>query len=139
MTRDKSTLPTIKMIEEEQEQDFHTKVDAVTKMATATAMALSTGYCMERRFLTDFHDKNSMFSLYKRIDGKNSLDDIYWLKIDLVGKPETDNLDACFSALKNILRSCSIPKTKLLFLITGKNRKFNIYLGSAKLSYPSNI
>lgn len=115
----------------ELEAQFKGKVDEVTKMATATAMALSTGYCIERRFLADFHDKNSMFSLYKRIDGKNSLDDIYWLKIDLVGKPETDNLDACFSALKNILRSCSIPKTKLLFLITGKNRKFNIYIGIA--------
>ena len=115
----------------ELEAQFKGKVDEVTKMATATAMALSTGYCMERRFLTDFHDKNSMFSLYKRIDGKNCLDDIYWLKVDLVGKPETENLDACFSALKNILRSCSIPKTKLLFLITGKNRKFNIYIGIA--------
>lgn len=117
--------------ESELEVQFKGKVDEVTKMATATAMALSTGYCMERRFLTDFHDKNSIFSLYKRIDGKNSLDNIYWLKIDLVGKSETDNLDACFSALKNILRSCSIPKTKLLFLITGKNRKFNIYIGIA--------
>lgn len=115
----------------ELDAQFKEKVDEVTKMATATAMALSTGYCMERRFLKDFHDKSSMFSLYKRIDGKNSMDDIYWLKIDLVGKPETDNLDACFSALKNILRSCSIPKTKLLFLITGKNRKFNIFLGIA--------
>ena len=39
----------------ELEAQFKGKVDEVTKMATATAMALSTGYCMERRFLTDFH------------------------------------------------------------------------------------
>lgn len=131
MTDNYSAMPAVVLRGDAPQEDFHQKVDVVTKMATATAMALSTGYCMERRFLSDFHDKNSMFDLYKRIDGK--LDgDIYWLKIDLVGRPETENLETCFSALKNILRSCSIPTTRMMFLITGKNKKFNIYLG---LSY----
>lgn len=132
MLSNNPTLPSGSKNEPNPDKEFNEKVDVVTKMATATAMALSTGYCMERRFLADFHDRNSMFNIYKRIDGKFDMSDIYWLKIDLIGKPEGGNLDACFSALKNILHSCFIPKAKLLFLITGNNRQFDLYLG---LSY----
>lgn len=104
-------------------------VDVVTKMATATAMALGTSFCMERKMLAQYGDSHSVFSIKKRINGETKSKFFKWIKIEQIGRADSDNLAGCFAALKNILRACSIPKAKLLFLITGQDRQFSLYMG----------
>ncbi len=118
-----------KMDDNQDKQLVFSREDVVAQLSTATAMAMSTSYCMERRSLGCLHEKNSNLQLYKRIGGSVDLFNVNWTQIEQVGRPIEGDLKSCFTALQNILHACSIPKTQLLFLITGKDRNFKIYLG----------
>jgi len=104
-------------------------IDVIAQLSTSTAMAMSTSYCLERKTLAGLSDSSSIYSLYARTNGDSQLLKTNWIQIDQVGRPKEDNLKECFSALQNILHSCSFPNKQLLFLIIGENRQFSIYLG----------
>lgn len=104
-------------------------IDAVAKVATASSMAMTTSFCMERKFLNNLCSGNSCFSLYKRTEGNCELDNVRWIQIKQIGKPVGNDVSAYFSALQNILRTCDFPGTRLLFLVLCKKRSFKIFLG----------
>lgn len=108
---------------------IRSREDIVAQLSTATAMAMSTSYCMERRNLALSQRKASNLHIRKRIDGNAVLYNVNWFQIQEVGRPVGEDLRSCFSALQKILHSCAMSDTQLLFLITGKNRNFKMYLG----------
>ena len=103
--------------------------NSLAQVASATMMAQSLSMCLERKHLVDI-DKSPYFKLVKRADARRSLLNTKWIKISQVGRPVNDNLKGCFEAMQNILQSCSIPKTKLLFLIIGTGTTYNLFLGA---------
>lgn len=103
--------------------------DSLAQVATATMMAQSLSMCLERKHLVGI-DKSQYFELAKRSDASKSLLNTRWIKVGQVGRPVNDNLNGCFEAMQNILQSCAIPKTKLLFLIAGNGKAFNLYMGA---------
>lgn len=113
----------------EQKNLFLSRENTVAQLSTATAMAMSTSYCMERRGLGCLHQNNSFMRLQKRINGDSDLYNVNWMQIEQIGRPNGGDLKTCFVALQNILHACDIPQAKLLFLIVGKDRNFKIYLG----------
>ena len=104
-------------------------LDVMAKTATATAMALSTSYCLERKGLCDVTYENSFLEILKRTDGKSDFVNLNWVKVEQVGKPLGTNFQSCYSALQNILHSCALPRQQLVFLIIGEKGIFNIYIG----------
>lgn len=107
------------------------ELDVVTKISTATAMALSTSFSLERRNLAVL-DKDSMLQLGMRIPGDTDMKDVRWIEVQQIGRPEDDSIEASFSALQKILHAFQLPKTRLLFLITGEERNFKLFLGLSK-------
>lgn len=103
--------------------------DSLAQVATATMMAQSLSMCLERKHLVEI-DKSQYFELAKRSDATKSLVNTRWIKIGQVGRPVNDNLNGCFEAMQNILQSCAIPQTRLLFLITGNGKAFNLFMGA---------
>lgn len=103
--------------------------DSLAQVATATMMAQSLSMCLERKHLVDIN-KSQYFALVKRADATKSLLNTRWIKVCQVGRPVNENLNGCFEAMQNILQSCAIPQTKLLFLITGNGKTFNLYMGA---------
>ncbi len=103
--------------------------DSLAQVATATMMAQSLSMCLERKHLVGI-DKSQYFELAKRSDATKSLINTRWIKIWQVGRPVNDNLNSCFEAMQNILQSCAIPQTRLLFLVTGNGKSFNLFMGA---------
>ena len=103
--------------------------DSLAQVATATMMAQSLSMCLERKHLIEI-DKSQYFELVKKADASKSLLNTTWIKVVQVGRPVNDNLNGCFEAMQNILQSCAIPQTKLLFLIIGNGKAFNLYMGA---------
>lgn len=102
--------------------------DSLAQVATATMMAQSLSMCLERKHLVDI-DNSNYFELVKRADSSKSLLNTSWIKINQVGKPINENLHVCFETMQNILQSCALPRTRLLFLITGNGKCFSLYMG----------
>ena len=105
------------------------ELDIIAKMATSTAMALSTNFSLERKMLNILEEDDSLLQLDMRVSGNLDLRSFDWIEIRQVGKSADDSFDACFTALQNILRAFQLPHTRLTFLITGENRYFRLYLG----------
>lgn len=103
--------------------------DSLAQVATATMMAQSLSMCLERKHLIGI-EKSEFFELAKRSDANRFLAKTKWIKINQIGRPVNDNLNGCFEAMQNILQSCAIPQTKLLFLITGNGKVFNLFMGT---------
>ena len=103
--------------------------DSLAQVATATMMAQSLSMCLERKHLVDIN-KSQYFELVKRADATKSLLNTRWIKVCQIGRPVNENINGCFEAMQNILQSCAIPQTKLLFLITGNGKAFNLYIGA---------
>ncbi len=108
-----------------QQEQFH---DNLAQVATATMMAQSLGVTLQRKHLIGI-SKGGVFSLSKRAEANQSLTKTKWIKIEQIGYPINNNLSSCFEAMQNILQSCFIPKTKLLFLIVGNGTQFSLYIG----------
>lgn len=104
-------------------------LDVIAQTSAATAMALSTSYCLERKGLCDLSEKSSFLEIIKRTNGKSDLASMNWVKIEQVGKPDNSDFKSCYSALQNILHSCALPRHQLVFLIVGEDGIFNIYMG----------
>lgn len=109
-----------------QKEEFE---NSLAQVATATMMAQSLSFCLERKYLIT--NNNNYFHLVKRNGSKPSKSflNIRWIKITQVGRPINDNLGACFDAMQNILQACSLPRTRLLFLIIGNGKEFSLMMG----------
>ena len=100
------------------------------KMQTATAMAQTLSFSMERKYLETFHE---LFRLAEVVATAKS--DVQWLVITQVGRPLKDNAEFCFTAMQKILYSCFLPKaTQLLFLITNDGNINKMYLGVRRMN-----
>lgn len=97
----------------------------LAQVATATMMAQSLSFCLERKYLS----MSEPFSLLQKAEASLSLQGTKWIRITQIGRPVNENLSACFDAIQNILKSCTIPKTTLLFLVTGNGKSFSIFMG----------
>ena len=106
-----------------------TKDDIVAQLSTTTAMAMSTSFCMERKFLSALGSSKSAYSLSKSLDGNRRISETEWIQIKQIGKPESEDFKSCFASLQNILHACALPKSRLLFLITGEDKQFKIFMG----------
>ena len=102
--------------------------DSLAQVATATMMAQSLSMCLSRKHLVNI-ENSPYFKLARRAAPSKSLLNTSWIKINQIGKPVNDNLHICFETMQNILQSCAIPHTRLLFLIAGNGACFNLYLG----------
>lgn len=102
--------------------------DSLAQVATATMMAQSLSMCLSRKHLVNI-DNSQYFKLARRSAPSKSLLNTSWIKINQIGKPVNDNQHICFETMQNILQSCAIPHTRLLFLIAGNGTCFNLYLG----------
>ena len=104
-------------------------IESLAKVASATMMAQSLSYCLERKNFVDI-EKNNFYALHKAPTEDNTMHGVQWIKIEQVGRPlNDDSIASCFEALQNILHSCALPNTKLLFLIIGDGNTYNMYLG----------
>lgn len=119
---EKYELQSLQPINEQKE------INVAAKVATATAMASATTFCIERAFLHDLIN-NAYFKAVIAEEGSTNIDDINWLSVQQIGRPIGDDMKSCFSALQNILHACFLPHTHLLFLVVGHEGRFKIYLG----------
>lgn len=103
--------------------------DSLAQVATATMMAQSLSMCLERKHLVGI-DKSEYFKLVKRAEPSRSLLKTRWIKISQIGRPVSNDFHGCFETMQNILQSCAVPHTRLLFLIEGSGKSFSLYLGS---------
>jgi len=105
------------------------RIESLAKVASATMMAQSLSYCLERKNFVDI-EKSNFYALHKAPTEDNTMHGVQWIKIEQVGRPlNDDSIASCFEALQNILHSCALPNTKLLFLIIGDGNTYNMYLG----------
>ena len=104
-------------------------IDVIAQTSTATAMALCSSYCLERKMLRDLNNPKQNLELFKRVDGKFDLTKINWLKIEQIGRPLGSDCKSCFSTLQNILHSCALPRHQTVFLVIGDNGIYNLFLG----------
>lgn len=103
--------------------------DSLAQVATSTMMAQSLSMCLERKHLVGI-DKSEYFKLAKKAEPSRSLLKTSWIKISQIGRPVSNDLHGCFETMQNILQSCAVPRTRLLFLISGSGKSFSLYLGS---------
>lgn len=103
--------------------------DSLAQVATTTMMAQSLSMCLERKHLVGI-DKSEYFKLVKKAEPSRSLLNTRWIKISQIGRPINNDLHSCFETMQNILQSCAVPHTRLLFLIAGNGKSFSLYLGS---------
>lgn len=103
--------------------------DSLAQVATATMMAQSLSMCLERKHLVGI-DKSEYFKLVKKAEPSRSLLKTRWIKISQIGRPVSNDFHGCFETMQNILQSCAVPHTRLLFLIAGSGKSFSLYLGS---------
>ena len=103
--------------------------DSLAQVAAATMMAQSLSMCLERKHLVGI-EKSEYFKLVKKAEPSRSLLNTRWIKISQIGRPVNNDLHYCFETMQNILQSCAVPHTRLLFLIAGSGKSFSLYLGS---------
>lgn len=103
--------------------------DSLAQVAAATMMAQSLSMCLERKHLVGI-EKSEYFKLVKKAEPSKSLLNTRWIKISQIGRPVNNDLHCCFETMQNILQSCAVPHTRLLFLIAGSGKSFSLYLGS---------
>lgn len=104
------------------------ELNVAAKVATATAMASATTFCLERRFLHNLQNSEYFKAIIER-EGCNDFDSIKWISIEQIGRPCNGDFRSCFAALQNILMACYVPQTRLLFLVTGNDGKYSMFLG----------
>jgi hypothetical protein len=105
-------------------------IESLAKVVSATMMAQSLSYCLERKNFVNIDKGNAFYMIDKVQATDNSMRNIQWIKIEQVGRPLNDeSIASCFEALQNILYSCALPNTQLLFLIIGDENTYNIYFG----------
>ncbi len=114
-------------------EEISTQLEPLIKVASATMMAQSLSYCLERKNLVGITQPNDFYKLVCSSKGDKSEQikrEIKWLKIEQVGRPlNDDGIASCFEALQKILRSCALPNSKLFFLVIGDGNTYNMYLG----------
>lgn len=117
-----------------QKETFEAKEqrDLLTQIAAANIMSATTSYCMERRMLADIPIDDGIgdafMRLYRERNGECDMHKIRWFQVKQVGK-NNSSPERCFAGLTNILHACSIPRTRTLFLVTGEDKQFSLYLG----------
>lgn len=102
-------------------------LNTIAQLATASALAGSTSFSLERQALSLYNNYNSTL----RIRSKKFISTpiLRWIEISQIGSPENQDFKSCFSALQNILNASAIPYSKTHFLITGKAGRFKMYIG----------
>lgn len=115
------------------------KFEPQAKMMAANGIAQSLSFITERKYLNGITNRSVPFVLdipkYHKID---SPAEPYWIKITQVGKPIEDSAENCFTAIQKILSSCFMPhKAQLIFLVSGENGSYNLYLGIRSLDKES--
>ena len=80
------------------------KMEPAAKALAATAMSQTLSFCMERKYLENISDGDSVFELEvipSSLDSTAS-----WIEINHVGKPLENSAEYCFTAIQKILYSC---------------------------------
>lgn len=113
------------------------KFEPMAKMMAANGIAQSLSYTTERKYLNGISSQSSPFFL----EATNRIDlpsEPYWIKISQVGKPIEESAEKCFSAIQKVLISTFIPyKAQLIFLVSGTNGVYSLYLGIRALDKES--
>lgn len=98
------------------------------KILAATALSESLSFCMERKYLQQITNFDSVFEV--EATDISSSTSVSWVKIKQVGRPLEKSAESCFTAIQKILYSCFLPKEmQLIFLVTGNGVENKLYLG----------
>ena len=98
------------------------------KMLAATALFESLSFCMERKYLQQITDADSVFEL--EAIPVSSATSVAWIEIKQIGRPLDKSSENCFTAIQKILYSCFLPKEmQLIFLVIGNGAENKLYLG----------
>lgn len=98
------------------------------KMLAATALSESLSFCMERKYLQQITDADSVFEL--EAIPVSSATSVAWIEIKQIGRPLDKSSENCFTAIQKILYSCFLPKEmQLIFLVIGNGAENKLYLG----------
>lgn len=98
------------------------------KMLAATALSESLSFCMERKYLQQITDADSVFEL--EAIPVSSATSVAWIEIKQIGRPLDKSAENCFTAIQKILYSCFLPKEmQLIFLVIGNGAENKLYLG----------
>ncbi len=107
------------------------KFEPQAKMMAANGIAQSLSFVSERKYLNGITGKSAPFIL--EIPKNHRIDfpaDPYWIKITQIGKPIENSAENCFTAIQKILSTCFMPhKAQLVFLVSGENGSYHLYLG----------
>ena len=98
------------------------------KVLAATALSESLSFCLERKYLQQITDSDSLFEI--ETIPVTSATSVSWIEIKQVGRPLEKSAESCFTAIQKILYSCFLPKEmQLIFLLTGNGIENKLYLG----------
>ena len=98
------------------------------KMLAATALSESLSFCMERKYLEQVTNSDSVFEI--ETSPVTSATSVSWVEIKQIGRPLEKSAESCFTAIQKILYSCFLPKEmQLIFLVTGNSVENKLYLG----------
>ena len=98
------------------------------KILAATALSESLSFCMERKYLQQITNFDSVFEV--EATDISSSTSVSWVEIKQVGRPLEKSAESCFTAIQKILYSCFLPKEmQLVFLVTGNSVENKLYLG----------
>lgn len=98
------------------------------KILAATALSESLSFCMERKYLQQITDADSVFEL--EAIPVSSATSVAWIEIKQIGRPLDKSSENCFTAIQKILYSCFLPKEmQLIFLVIGNGAENKLYLG----------
>jgi len=98
------------------------------KVLAATALSESLSFCLERKYLQEITDSDSLFEI--ETIPVTSATYVSWIEIKQVGRPLEKSAESCFTAIQKILYSCFLPKEmQLIFLLTGNGIENKLYLG----------
>ena len=105
------------------------RIEPMAKTLAATGVSQTLSFCMERKYLQNIAtEDNPLFEL--EVIDSTSTAQATWIEITQVGRPLDKSAESCFTAIQKILYSCFLPKEmQLLFLVTGTEGKFKLYLG----------
>ena len=111
------------------------KFEPRAKILAANGVAQSLSFTSERKYLNSITDNSLPFFL--EIPDKHRIaspEQPFWIKITQIGKPVEKSPEHCFTAIQKILTACFLPqKAQLIFLLEGKNGKYEMYLGLRSL------
>lgn len=104
--------------------------EPMAKVLAANGIAQSLSFSTERKYLEDISSNSEPMSLELVSARRDSPQKPMWIKISQVGKPVDYSAEKCFSAIQKILTACFVPsKAQLIFLVHGKNGKYELFLG----------